>query len=77
MKRALIDAMLDYGVPMELRPDEWLTVAARSGEGPMISGQIDDAMTILLRVKGSDLAAFAADRGKREEVRKRVEVRVF
>jgi hypothetical protein len=43
----------------------------------MISGQIDDAMTILLRVKGSDLAAFAADRGKREEVRKRVEVRVF
>jgi hypothetical protein len=77
VKRALIDAMLDYGVPMELGPDEWLTVAARSGEGPMISGQIDDAMTILLRVKGSDLAAFAADRGKREEVRKRVEVRVF
>ncbi len=79
VKRALIDAMLDYSLPMELQPDEWLTVAARDSGGPMISGQIDDAMTILLRVKGSDLAAYAADRtsARREEVRKRVDVRVF
>ena len=79
VKRALIDAMLDYSPPMDLGPDEWLTVAARDSGGPMISGQIDDAMTILLRVKGSDLAAYAADRtsSRREEVRKRVEVRLF
>lgn len=77
VKRALIDAMLDYSEPMDLQPDEWLTVAARDSEGPMMPGQVDDAMTILLRVKGSDLAAFAADRSRREEVRKRVEVRVF
>ncbi len=77
VKRALIDAMLDYSPPMDLQPDEWLTVAARDSSGPMISGQIDDAMTILLRIKGSDLAAYAADRSKRDEVRKRVEVRLF
>lgn len=77
VKRALIDAMLDYSLPMDLRPDEWLTVAARDSEGPMMPGQVDDAMTILLRVKGSDLSTYAADRSKREEVRKRVEVHVF
>jgi hypothetical protein len=77
VKRALIDAMLDYSLPMDLGPDEWLTVAARDSEGPMMPGQVDDAMTILLRVRGSDLATYAADHSKREEVRKRVEVHVF
>jgi hypothetical protein len=77
VKAALIDAMLDYSLPMDLHPDEWLTVAARDSEGPMMPGQVDDAMTILLRVKGSDLASYAADRTKRDEVRKRVEVHVF
>jgi hypothetical protein len=77
VKRAIIDAMLDYSHPMDLQPDEWLTVAARDSEGPMMPGQVDDAMTILLRVKGSDLAAYVADRSKRDEVRKRVEVHVF
>jgi hypothetical protein len=77
VKRALIDAMIDHSLPMDLQPDEWLTVAARDSEGPMLPGQVDNAMTILLRVKGSDLATYAADRTKREEVRKRVEVHVF
>jgi hypothetical protein len=77
VKRALIDAMLDYSLPLDLQPDEWLTVAARDSEGPLIQGQVDDAMTILLRIKGSDVAAFAADRNKRDEARKRVEVHVF
>jgi hypothetical protein len=77
VKRALVDAMLDYSLPMDLHADEWLTVAARDSEGPMVPGQVDDAMTILLRIKGSDLAAYAADRTKREEFRKRVEVHVF
>ena len=77
VKSALIDAMLDYSAPMELGPDEWLTVAARDSEGPLTPGEIYDASTIVLRVKGSDLAAYAADRTMRDEVRKRVEVRVF
>jgi hypothetical protein len=77
VKNALIDAMLDYSLPMDLSPDEWLTVAARDNEGPLQPNVIDDTMTILLRVKGSDLAAFSADRAKRAEFRSKVEVRVF
>ena len=77
VKSALIDAMLDYSGPMELGADEWLTVAARDSEGPMSPDEIYDASTILIRVKGSDLAALYADRTKKEEIRKRVQVREF
>jgi hypothetical protein len=76
VKRALIDAMLDHG-PVTVGPDEWLTVAARDNEGPLMPGSVHDAITIMLRVKGSDLAAFRAGRLTREEARKRVEVREF
>lgn len=77
VKEALIDAMLDHSLPMNLAPDEWLTVAARDGFGPLVQGEIYDASTIVIRVRGSALAAYAADRTKRDEVRKSVEVRVF
>jgi hypothetical protein len=77
VKNSLIDAMLDYSLPMELGADEWLTVAARDSEGPLTPDEIYDASTIVIRVKGSDLAAFAADRSKRGEVRARVQVREF
>jgi len=77
VKNALIDAMLDFGAPMSIGSDEWLTVAARDSYGPMSPDEIYDAMTIVLRIKGSDLAAFRADRLTREEARKRVEVREF
>lgn len=82
VKNALIEAMLNYSAPMALGPDEWLTVAARDSEGPMLPGEIYDPSTIVIRVKGSDIAAYNAsrdDRATREEIRKRVtsEVRVF
>lgn len=77
VKTALIEAMLDYSLPMDLGADEWLTVAARDSEGPMTPDEIYDASTIVIRVKGSDLATYAADRTKRDEVRSRVQVRVF
>ena len=51
-------------------PEEWLTVAARDSEGPLMPDEIYDASTILIRVKGSDLATYAADRSKRAEVRR-------
>ena len=56
VKNALIDAMLDYSLPMNLDAEEWLTVAARDSEGPLTPDEIYDASTILIRVKGSDLA---------------------
>jgi hypothetical protein len=76
---ALIDAMLDYSAPIAVGPDEWLTVAARDNEhrDRLMPGDAYDLMTIVLRVKGSDLAAFRADRITREDARKRVEVREF
>lgn len=77
VKNALIDAMLDYSLPMNLDAEEWLTVAARDSEGPLTPDEIYDASTILIRVKGSDLATFFADRSKRAEVRGRVQVREF
>jgi hypothetical protein len=77
VKNALIDAMLDYSLPMDLGSEEWFTVAARDSEGPLTPDEIYDASTILIRVKGSDLATYAADRTKRAEVRGRVEVREF
>jgi hypothetical protein len=77
VKSALIDAMLDHSLSMDLGPDEWLTVAARESEGPLAPNQLYDASTIVLRVKGSDLSIYMADRTKRAEVRQKVEVRVF
>jgi hypothetical protein len=77
VKRQLIDAMLDHSLPMDLSPDEWLTVAARGSGGPLVPGEIYDPMTIILRVRGSDLAVYAADRTKRDEIRKKVEWKVF
>jgi hypothetical protein len=75
VKNALVDAMLDYSGPMGIGPDEWLTIAARDAEGPLNPGEPYDAVTIVIRIKGSDLAAFHGERLTREEARKRVEVR--
>lgn len=76
---ALIDAMLDHSGPIRVGADEWLTVAARDNEhrDRLVPGDPYDLLTIVLRVKGSDLAQFRADRITREEARKRVEVREF
>lgn len=81
VKAQLIEAMLDYGAPLDLASDEWMTIAARDSEGPLMPGEIYDPVTIVIRVKGSDVAAYHQDRTKekREEIRKRVtaQVRVF
>jgi hypothetical protein len=76
---SLVDAMLDYSAPIGVGPEEWLTVAARDNEhrDRLMPGDAYDLMTIVLRIKGSDLAAFRADRLTRDEARKRVEVREF
>jgi hypothetical protein len=79
VKGALVEAMLDYSLQMNLGPEEWLTVAARASEGPMPSAGLSDLITIILRVKGSDLAVYHGDPARRDEIRQRVKVeaRVF
>jgi hypothetical protein len=77
VKSSLIDAMLKYSVGLKLSADEWLTVAARDAQGPLTPGAVDDASTIVIRIKGGDLAAFHAGKLTREDVLKKVEVKEF
>ena len=76
---ALIDAMLENSGSLMIAADEWLTVAARDNAhgNRFMASDPSEVMTLVLRVKGSDLAAFQARSLTREEVRKRVEVRAF
>lgn len=78
VQAALIDTMLDYAVPMAIRPDEYLTVAARDNmhrDTLAPPDPYEEVVTILLRVKGSDLAAFRKGDIDTAEIRRRVEVR--
>ena len=78
--RALVDAMIDYSTPMNLGPDQWLTVAARDDEGRnSLAPQdpLEEVVTMIYRIKGSDLLAYRSGRIDRDEVRKRVQMSQF
>ncbi|MEO5823211.1 MAG: hypothetical protein ABIT71_22125 [Vicinamibacteraceae bacterium] len=77
VREALIGAMLDWGALLPLGPDEWLTVAARDNQDVIMPGASPDVVTIILRVKGSDLAERLAGRLSTDELRRRVDVREF
>ena len=74
---ALVDAMLEHSRGVAVRPDEWLSVAAHRGDNPLSPNEIVTSSTLVLRIKGSDLALYEADRTRKEEIRARVEVREF
>jgi hypothetical protein len=78
IRDALMNAMLDHSLGLGLGPTEWLHIAARrhvDRTGIDLSSQ--DARTVTIRVRGSDLAAFLAGQVVREEARRRMEVREF
>jgi len=76
--QALADAMLDYSGALPVGDGEWLTIAARGVYDRPLAGQSgNEAPTIMIRAKGSDLAAFHARQISREEVMARIEQRVF
>ena len=78
VKRALMDAMLDHSSSLGIEASEWLTVAARRNDDrPRLAPADSDASTMVIRVRGADLAAFLARRMSRDEVLERIEVRVF
>jgi hypothetical protein len=80
VQNALIDAMIDFSVPMRIAADEWLTVGARDNmqrDSLAPSDPYEVVVTILLRIKGADLAAYRTQQIDREEVRRRVQVREF
>lgn len=76
---ALIAAILDHGAPIGVGADEWLTVAARESadRGFVPNDPNDTAMTFILRIKGSDLAALQERRLTKDEARKKVEIKRY
>jgi hypothetical protein len=78
VKAAVIDAMIENSGSLVLGDNEWLTVAARDNAptSPFLSGA-PDVVTLVLRVRGSDLSAFRAGRLTLEQVRSRVQIGEF
>src|SRR5918993_1203731 len=78
--RALVDAMIDYSTPMNIGPEQWLTVAARDDEGRNAlapQDPLEEVVTMIYRIKGSDLLAYRSGRIDRDEVRKRIQLSQF
>lgn len=77
---ALVNAILDYKGSVGVGPNEWLTVAARESvlDRRIVSGDPSDtAITVILRMKGSDLQALRDGTLAREDGRKRVDVKHY
>ncbi len=79
VRKSLIEAMLDYGGPLDVGDHEWLTVAARDDEDPtrLAPGDGSDVRSLTLRISGRDLRAFRTGRISRTEAIKRIEVRRY
>jgi hypothetical protein len=77
VKKALAEAMLDHSKNLELKPDEWLSVAARGSESALLPGEVLQLTTVVLRVKGSDLVDYLAGKLTKEQALEKVEVRQF
>jgi hypothetical protein len=74
----LKDAMLQYSAPLALPDDEWLTIAARrTYDRPMIAPADSDARTVIIRIRGGDLAAFRANRLSKDEALQKMDVHEF
>jgi len=72
------DAMLQYSGPLALQDDEWLTIAARRPyDRPLIAPADNDARTVIIRIRGGDLAAFRANRVSKEDALAKMEIREF
>jgi hypothetical protein len=78
VKAALVDAMLEYGTSIPIADNEFLTIAARDNNDSRMGGDDPyDVTTIVLRAKGSDLAAYKAGRITREDAVKRVSIKDY
>lgn len=72
IREALMDAMLDYG-QVPLKPNEWLTVGARSADSPAPS--MDDTVALVMQITGEDLMLFRQTKITREEAKKRIKIK--
>ena len=76
VRASLIDAMIQNSGALVLGADEWLTVAARDN-APTDPSMPGDQVTLVLRVRGSDIHAFRAGTLTLEQVRGRVQAGEF
>lgn len=75
---ALIDAMLEHSRGLGIGQTEWLIVAARGSDTrPRLALADPEGQTVFIRLRGSDLISFLAGQVSRDDVLKRVDVRVF
>lgn len=78
VKTQIMDAMLEYNVPLGIRPEEWLAVAARRHDDrPLIAPADSDARTVVIRIQGGDLTAFRAGKLTKDEALKKMIVQMF
>ena len=80
VQNALIDTIVDYAMPTAIKPDEFLTIAARDNmqrDTLAPPDPYEEVVTLLLSIKGSDLAAYRVGQIDAAEVRKRVQIREF
>ena len=78
VQNALVDTIIDYAIPTSIKPDEFLTVAARDNmqrDTLAPPDPYEEVVTILLRIRGSDLAAYRAGQIDAAEVRRRIQIR--
>jgi hypothetical protein len=76
--QALKDAMLAHSSSLGIGPDEWLTIAARGNDDrPRLAPADGGSRTRIIRLRGSDLAAYLARQLTRDEVLQRIEVRIY
>ena len=76
--QALKDAMLDHSSSLGIGAGEWLTVAAKGGDGrPRLAPADSDSRTRMLRLRGADLLAYLARQITKEQALQRIEVLVF
>ena len=74
IRESLIDAMLDRG-QLPLKPTEELTVGARAADAPMPTMESADAVTLILRITGADLALYKQGKITRAEAKARIRIK--
>lgn len=80
VQNALIDAMLDYALPMAIAPGESLTVAARDNTHRDTLAPPDpyeETVTFLYSIKGADLVSYRTGAIDKVETRRRIQIRQY
>jgi hypothetical protein len=72
VKGKLVDAILDFSKALDIPAGEYLSIVARGEDNPIRTSMYNDSKTMILRIKGSDLAMFYSGKITRDEARKLV-----